>query len=95
MVAVGKLLDTYIHKRSTNIAKVSFDNGYLIEDEETMIAHVAKIITLMGMCINKETCLGIGFTIMSCRIASNDVDSFTVRLLDDMLHRNESLLKLG
>ena len=94
MVAVGELLDTRKIKHSTNIATNSFENCYLTEDKETMVVHVANLIVGMGMGINKDICLEIIFTVMSCRISSNDIDKPMIRVLNCILNMNKSLLKL-
>ena len=94
MVAVGELLDTRKNKHSANIAKLSSDNRYLTEDEETMVVHITNLMAGMGMGIDKDTCLEIIYAVMSCRIASNDISKPTVRVLNDILNRNKLLLKL-
>ena len=84
MVAVGKLLDTRNCNPSTNIAKVSFDNCYLTEDEETMVVYMEKLMERISMSINKNTCLEVIDAIISYRITGNDIYKVSIKILYDL-----------
>ena len=94
IVTVEELLDRFNNRHSTNITKVSFEKRYLTKAKETMIIYVANLMVDMDIGINKDTYLEIFFVVMPCRIASNDIDKSTIRILNDILNKNKSLLKL-
>ena len=94
MNAIKKHLNHRGEKSKNHLYKMSSSNRYLTNDEEKLVINMAKLMSTIGLGLEKQICLDIINAIIQSRIEMKDFKPATMSVLDLMIKKNKELVKL-